>query len=315
MRKSLARILSLILTAVLCLSGCAGSTSGDGDAGNDVTLYYLNKGATAIQEESYTPKSDPDDTQAMVSELLEQLSAAPSDVSLRQPIRGFKVKDVSSADGDGTVTIDFSGGYFKMDTITETLTRTAIVYTLCEVKGVKHVAFTVDGEALKDADGKTVGEMDTKEFIYNSGTEMMNYVKTRLHLYFTDKSGSVLKDAYRSVVYNSSMSMERLVLEQLIAGPNNNNSFSPTLNPNTEIVSITERDNICYVNLSSAVQKGVAGVTPEVAVYSIVNSLTDLPQITEVQILIDGDPDAVFQDTISLSEGFRHNTDIMSTGK
>lgn len=304
------KILTGLLILVLALAGC-GKSSSQGDDSEDVTLYLLNKGATAIQEVTYTPKADPDSSQDMINELLDRLSQTPADASMRQPIRGFKVNEVSEINGKGTVTVDFSGGYSKMDTITETLTRTAVVYTLCEVKSVKYVAFTVDGEELKDADGNTVGNMDTDEFIYNSGTEMMNYVKTRLHLYFTDKTGKVLRDAYRSVVYNSSMSMERLVLEQLIAGPNNNDSFSPTLNPDTEIISVTERDDICYVNLSAACQKGLEGVEPEVALYSIVNSLTDLPQVSKVQISIDGDPDAVFQDKISLSDVFEQNTDLM----
>lgn len=316
MKKILTWLSAVILSASLCLTGCGQSASSQesGD-GQEVTIYYLNKGATAIQEADYTPQSDPDDAQDMIRELLKQLSTAPDDVSMRQPIRGFRVNKVSSLTKDGTVTVDFTGGYSDMDTVTEILTRTAIVYTLSEVKDVKHIEFTVDGKALKGADGKTIGKMDRKEFIYNSGTEMMNYVRARLHLYFTDESGKVLKDAYRSVVYNSNMAMERLVVEQLIAGPNNNNSFSPTLNPSTEVISVTERDNICYVNLSSAVQKGLEGVTPEVAVYSIVDSLTDLPDITEVQILVDGDPDVLFQDTIPLSEGFRRNTDLLSSNE
>ena len=94
---------------------------------------------------------------------------------------------------------------------------------------------------------------------------MRNYEKVRLHLYFANESGDRLVDTYRNVVYNSNMPMERLIVEQVIQGTDSGFAF-PTLNPETKVISVTTRDNICYVNLDRNFQSEPYRVSPEVAV-------------------------------------------------
>ena len=43
--------------------------------------------------------------------------------------------------------------------------------------------------------------------------------------------------------------MEKLVVEQLISGPANDDTY-PTISPDTKLVNITVRDNICYVSIT-----------------------------------------------------------------
>ena len=126
-----------------------------------------------------------------------------------------------------------------------------------------------------DADGEEPGIMEPDQFIYNSYMEMRNYERVRLHLYFANKSGDKLVDAYRTVVYNSNMPLERIVLEQVIEGPNGNFAY-PTISRETKVINVTTRDRICYVNLSSAFQN-----------------------------------DTVFMESISLAGNFRMNEDIV----
>jgi germination protein M len=74
---------------------------------------------------------------------------------------------------------------------------------------------------------------------------------------------------------------------------------------------VTTRDRICYVNLSSDFQNGHPDVLAQTALYSIVNSLCELPSIEAVQISVDGQPDTVFMEPISLAGNFRMNEDIV----
>ena len=65
------------------------------------------------------------------------------------------------------------------------------------------------------------------------------------------------------------------------------------------------------MNLSGDFANGRQEVTPQVVIYSIVNSLCELPNIDAVQISVDGQQDTVFMETISLTGSFRMNPDII----
>ena len=108
--------------------------------------------------------------------------------------------------------------------------------------------------------------------------------------------------------------MERLVVEQLIAGPKTSAGgpvISPVINPATGIVNISVRDGICYVNLDPTFLTQPYQVTPEVAIYSIVNSLAEMPDVSKVQILINGDSSADYMDTMPLGNMYSRNLDIV----
>jgi germination protein M len=54
-------------------------------------------------------------------------------------------------------------------------------------------------------------------------------------------------------------------------------------------------------------------VTAQTAIYSVVNSLCELPSIDAVQISVEGHTDTIFRDTISLTGSFRMNTGIVES--
>jgi germination protein M len=231
-------------------------------------------------------------------------------MALKAPISEFKL--ISSETAGSIVTLNFSKEYYDVDAVEEVLTRTAIVNTMCSFSEIDGVYFMVDGEAFHDADGVEPGIMEPDQFIYNSYTEMRNYERVRLHLYFADKSGERLLDAYRTVVYNSNMPLERIVLEQVIQGPNGSFAY-PTVNSGTKVINVTVRDRICYANLSSEFLDNPYEVTAQTAIYSVVNSLCELPSIDAVQISVEGHTDTIFRDTISLTGSFRMNTGIVES--
>ena len=88
-------------------------------------------------------------------------------------------------------------------------------------------------------------------------------------------------------------------------------SLIPSINPNTKIISIAVKDNICYVNLSKEFLVTQSDVLPEVTVYSIVNSLIELQNINKVQISVEGNNAIVFRDTIDMAVLFERNLDIL----
>lgn len=300
---------AVFLTLVLLsgMTGCAREEKED----SGLLLYYLNEDLSSLNTLSYLMedgKSKADlSPQEMADDMLEQLATPSGDVRSIAPIQNFTVTGTTLQ--NGTLTVFLSSDYEELETVREILTRAALVNTLCQIDGVDSVSFLCGDHPLTNEDGSVVTAMNSDMFIFNSGKEIMNYEKVRLHLYFANEDGDQLVDTYRNVVYNSNISMERLVVEQVLKGPNSDVVF-PTLNPASKVLSVTTRDGVCYVNLDQAFLTEPYGVTSQVAIYSLVNSLTELSSVSAVQITIEGKTGKVFMDS-SLSSAFERNLSVV----
>lgn len=293
----------LTLVFLSGMTGCAREEKED----SGLLLYYLNEDLSSLNTLSYLMedgKSKADlSPQEMADDMLEQLATPSGDVRSIAPIQNFTVTGTTLQ--NGTLTVFLSSDYEELETVREILTRAALVNTLCQIDGVDSVSFLCGDHPLTNEDGSVVTAMNSDMFIFNSGKEIMNYEKVRLHLYFANEDGDQLVDTYRNVVYNSNISMERLVVEQVLKGPNSDVVF-PTLNPAAKVLSVTTRDGVCYVNLDQAFLTEPYGVTSQVAIYSLVNSLTELSSVSAVQITIEGKTGKAFMDS-SLSSAFERN--------
>ena len=103
-------------------------------------------------------------------------------------------------------------------------------------------------------------------------------------------------------------------MEQLIAGPTEE-GFYATIPKDTKVMSVTTKDGVCYVNLDTGFTAQGYDVLGTVTIYSIVNSLTDLPGITSVQILVNGETNINYKDNISLGTTFQKNPEIVEKGE
>lgn len=300
---------AVFLTLVL-LSGMTGCVREEKED-SGLLLYYLNEDLSSLNTLSYLMedgKSKADlSPQEMADDMLEQLATPSGDVRSIAPIQNFTVTGTTLQ--NGTLTVFLSSDYEELETVREILTRAALVNTLCQIDGVDSVSFLCGDHPLTNEDGSVVTAMNSDMFIFNSGKEIMNYEKVRLHLYFANEDGDQLVDTYRNVVYNSNISMERLVVEQVLKGPNSDVVF-PTLNPASKVLSVTTRDGVCYVNLDQAFLTEPYGVTSQVAIYSLVNSLTELSSVSAVQITIEGKTGKAFMDS-SLSSAFERNLSVV----
>jgi len=93
-------------------------------------------------------------------------------------------------------------------------------------------------------------------------------------------------------------SLERLVVEQLLAGSQNGGlSVMPK---NTKVLNVSLTDNTCYVNLDSSFISGDIDVAEYIPIYAIVDSLTELQTVNKVQITVNGSADVTYRNVISL---------------
>lgn len=307
------KCVSLLLCLLLLIMGCTGCGSRKPENGSIYTIYHLNHDQTGLVMQEYTTQTPQDDKDTLLEELVDALSQTPDKLEYYPPLSG-RVHLLDYHTEEDQVTMEFDSQYKELPATTEILVRAAVVRTLTQVEGISYVSFIVQGEPLVDNLGNVVGIMSADQFIDNAGDEINTYEQAELWLYFADETGTRLVAANRTLRFSSNISMEKLVVEQLIKGPENLELY-PTINPETKIVNVTVKDGICYVNLSEAFLTQTYQVTPEISIYSLVNSLVELPNVNKVQISVNGETSVTYQESISLATVFERNLDLLNSGK
>lgn len=274
-------------------------------------LYCVNNTETAVVSESFVVEGEK--TEEIIEELLAGLSAEPKTFGNMKALPDtVSMKDWSLERNQ--LTLNFDANYTNLSGISEILRRTAIVKTLCQVNDVEYVAFTVGGQPLMDSNAQPIGLMTSSDFIDNTGGET-NYTQTvTVTLFFTGEDGKTLKQSRHQVEFDGAISLEELVLEQLIAGPlPEEEGLCPTLPANTRFIKVSKKDGICYVDLNAAFLEKLPDISDEVAVYSVVNSLVEISGINRVQFTIEGEAQKTYRETLAFDGMFERNLDLVES--
>ncbi len=303
--------MSLITGITACQTG-GDQTAENQDRQSGYQIYYLNTDETAIYPADYEPEGE--DTQDLIEEFLEQLSENPEDTALTATLPQ-EVAVTSYELAEGVLSLHFDTAYQNMSKLREILCRAAIVSTLCQLQEVEYVSILIGDNPLLDSNETPIGPMNESSFVENPGSILDVTVNT-VTLYFANESGDRLVEETVNIRSSSNISVERLVMEQLIRGPLTEEVF-PTIPSETKLLGISTKDGICYVNLDNGFLDQTYDVTEAVPIYSIVNSLTALSGVTRVQILINGETNLVYRENIRFDSIFERNLDIIeeSTGE
>lgn len=310
MRKAEHLFFAVVLVMGLLLCTACGDGR-DAQDGASYRIYYVNNDETKIVERKYT--SGTTDVSLLIEEFLEQL-AQISEKMEYETLLDKEISVVGHTLENGLLTLDFDEDYHNLRGTREILVRASIVRTMVQLPGVERITFTVMGEQLMDASGAAVGVMAADTFIENAGNEINAYEKVDLKLYFANETGdSLVEENRRNVVYNSNISLEKLVVEKLVQGPMTEGAY-PTINPTTKIVSVTVKDGTCYVNLNNDFLSQPYNVASDVTIYSITNSLVELSNVNRVQIAVNGETNISYRENMSLNNVFERNLDILDAG-
>lgn len=300
MRKNRKRY--CLFFCVVCVMGLFLQSCGKGkapEAGSTVIYYKNMEGTGLVQEEYEIPKAP---LETKVNRMLDELQKSPDfDKEISVFPKEVKVESWELSDSD--LLVHFNNEYGEMDVSTELLLRAAAVQTLVQLPEIDFVAFYIGDQPLRDGEGNEVGYMSEELFVQNIGSTLHSYQDADLTLYFANKEGDSLKEEEVSVRYNSNTSKEKLIVEQLLKGPDSLEDF-PTIPPETKILGVSVRDGICYVNFDEGFLDTVYKVSPKIVVYSVVNSIIEGGEVGQVQILVNGQSDVMFQESVDLSEPF-----------
>lgn len=299
------RILPLLL-GLLCLlaSGCGGT--GEEETGG-YQIWYMNQGETRLTSENKELQAK--NTEGLLKEALELMREKPEDEDYK-PVLPENVRIESYAIEHNQLYLNFSAEYLDMSRVYEVLCRAAVVRTLCQLPEIDYVGFRVEDQPLMDLRGKAVGLMNEEQFIENAGEEINAYRTADLTLYYTNETGDKLVAQRVPLEYNSNISLEKLIVERLIAGPPYEGAY-PTIPANTKLVSVSVRDGVCYVTLDEGFLETGYNVTESIPIYSIVNSLVRNTDAQKVQISINGETNRLFRESISFDTIFERNEDLI----
>lgn len=276
---------------------------------NYYKIYYVNNLEDKLVSEDYFAKEDK--TDKLVKELIGRLTSIPDGITLKKPIpdevkiKGIKIKD-------DCVTINFSETYKQITGISEILRRACVVKTLCQIDGINKVEYTIEDQPLMYSELNPVGAMSADDFIDNTGGETTYYQNVQVSLYYTDLEGKKLFQTRHNVEFDGTISLEELVVRQLLAGPLEDDKLSPVLPAGTKINKVSLKDGICYVDFSKEFLEGRDGVSDDVIVYSVVNSLSDIGNVSKVQFWIDGKPVSSYRETVQIDLPIERKFDIIA---
>lgn len=302
-RKITALVMALVLGAVV-FSGC-----GKKETESKYKIYYINEEQGEVLAESFVPSEET--TQTMLEEMTEKLNKKNAEGHTLLP---ENIEIQSCVDDDGMIRVDFNQEYHDLNPVDEVLLRASIVKDYVQIPNIYLVTITAEGTPIVDSQGQEIGAMSLDSFLENTGKEIMAYQYKELNLYFTNEEGNQLVPEARQVYYNGNTPIEKVIVEQLLRGPGESGHYA-TLPSDTRIVGVSVADGIAYVNLGKQFVDEALPVDAQIPIYSIVNSLIDAGNVSQVQISINGDTSLLFKDKVDMNQLFQANHELEKGGE
>lgn len=286
--------LLVIILVIVAAVGTAISLSGDSYETFSASLYFINETKTSIYPEKrdirYEHKKD-------IPELvMQELAKGPTSA-------GEKVIPENASwyisKKHSRIMVDFSKEYLTGDNTMNMLATYAVVKSLCYVDGVGAVKVTVEGEELVGLDDTPIGYLTSNDIDIEQ--EQGAVVGKNVKLYFATENRT-LSEEWRDLKLTDTVPLAESLINELIKGPEKEGLY-PTLSPETKVISVEVTEGVAYVNMSAGfVEKNKGDIEKEfAAVYSVVQTLTELPEIEGVQFLIEGKREGGFA-TIDLTQ-------------
>lgn len=297
----------LIAVSLMIFILCACERDDKKTEGIPVDIYYIDTKTSGLVKEEYDMIGK--DTNEQIAELLAKLKGEPKNLVYRSAMAA-NVTYTFTLNKDKSLTIDFNSAYSQQTGVAEVLCRAVIVKTLTQIKGVDYIQFTVNGSPLVDSNGAFVGTLTADDFIDSMETSTTFRVK----LYFANRTGDKLIEYDSDIKYSGTSSIEEMVINQLINGPTELGLYD-TIPEGTVLLNISKSEGICTVDFNEMFLEKLPNITEDVAIYSVVNTLVELPDIKKVQFTINSKTVKTYWENTAFDTMYERNLDIIQTPK
>ena len=216
-------------------------------------------------------------------EVLERYLAGPYGGQLSSPFPAdLQLNDVTLT--DELLVIDCSDAIRELQGVERTIAAAALIRTMTQFAGIEAVQILCNGAALSNG---WSDPMVPDQFLLEDDTATSD--ASTIKLYFSDHDGKYLVEEVRNRSFDSETEIPGYIVEQILEGPREADR-RPTIPDGTRLLGIQITNGICTLNLSEDFVRN----RPEthkrarMAVYSLVNALTELSEVESVRFLCGG---------------------------
>ena len=296
--------------AVLCLlfvfPSCASSKNSQ-----EFYLYFKDISRDSLKQVPAEIGADMDQASLISSVFYSLKSSAADSFGCTSPIPP-DLKLLSFVLEKNDLILDFSQQYPKAPSKEELLLRASLVLTYMQLDDISTVEIRIEGQPLTAEDGTVTGPQNAQAFSDVIGRGINGFSSSDVTLYFADESGTHLKAVQETITYPGTISLQQALVNRLIQGPKSSDEGCyPVLPANTKLISVTAKDGICHVNLNSELLNESIGVSPQVEIYALVNTLTETRNVSSVMISVNGSSNLVFADMIDFSSALSRDLDLL----
>ena len=310
--KKIKRLLFVLLALVL--TACSTETVEEHELPalekNQIHVFFVNKDKTDLFPIAYTVKAD--NHADVVRDIIQYMMNEDSAVEYQTPIpTGISYLHTEYDSVQGSVRISFDILYDSISAESLMFFKTCVAWTVLQLDEVESVSISLTDLANKDKEtATTVESFDRDSFTMNFGDKSGYQQTGTIVLYFANEYGESLKEYQQTVEISNTTSLARLVVESLIEGPEED-GYTATLSDEIKIHNISVNNGICYVDLSEEFYDTGNPLRNDIIVYSVVNSLVELPTVSKVQFLKNGEKLQFFRETMPFDGIFERNLDLV----
>nr|WP_325302411.1 GerMN domain-containing protein [uncultured Oscillibacter sp.] len=215
--------------------------------------------------------------EALISELLK----GPADETLKSTFPAGTTLLSLEIEGD-RARVDLSPSYESLSGVALTLADSAIAMTLSQVPEVSSVQITVRGRELAYREQPV---LNLRDILLTPEEDVISTVEARL--YFLNQEGRLTAAEQILDLYEGDTQVSA-VAKALEGRPEGRDLLSP-LPEGFQVKSVWLEEDICYVNLSSALLEGLGESALQTALRALEDSLSSLEAVEEVRFLVDGE--------------------------
>lgn len=277
--------LCLLLLPLLLLAGCRRVEP----ARTAYQLYFLEADLTYSAGESpfrtetvYLYDAETGAAPRLAEALLNELLKGPADETLKSALPAGTTLLSLEINGDRAL-VDLSPSYESLSGVSLTLADSAIALTLSQVPEVSSVQITVRGRELAYRSKQV---LTARDVLSAPEGDVVGTVDATL--YFLDEADTLAAEERTLEIYEGDTQVG-VVARALENGPADS-ALSPVFPENFRPRSVWLEEDVCYVNLSSAMLE----LLPEnaamgTALESLRRSLRSLEAVEEICFLVDGE--------------------------
>ena len=250
-------------------------------------LFFPLKDNTKLGNENHDISFENDSDK--LKKLIEELVKGPKDLNFGVAVNP-DTKLHSAVINGSQATLDFSKEFKGFGGVLDEAAKlAAIVDTALEIPGLSEVKITVEGQEIIAPSGMPYGFLKYIDFNTES-----SFVTREVKLYFanSDADGVIVEKRNINVVEGIKQEdLYKAIVKELISGPSGKTLFK-TIPPEANILKLQVDGEIVTIDFSKEMLtkhwRGTSGETMTLA--SIVNSLTEFPEVKRVMLLVEGKP-------------------------